>query len=117
MLHNLVQTGIDDGVIKPLSKITFAANQIEQAFRLLGSAKHIGKVLIKIRDQDHDLESLPISVYPRLYCKPELSYVIAGGLGGFGMELADWLVVRGCQKLLLNSRRGVTTAYQEYRIK
>lgn len=76
----------------------------------------MGKVLIKIRDRDHDVESLPICVIPRFYCKPELSYIIAGGLGGFGMELADWLVFRGCRKLLLNSRRGVTTGYQKYRI-
>ncbi|KAH7950565.1 hypothetical protein HPB51_028402 [Rhipicephalus microplus] len=40
------------------------------------------------------------------------SYVIAGGLGGFGLELADWMVTRGCRKLLLISRSGIRTGYQ-----
>lgn len=37
------------------------------------------------------------------------SYVIAGGLGGFGLELAHWLVLRGARKLVLTSRSGVRT--------
>ncbi|KAL1484917.1 hypothetical protein MTO96_032293 [Rhipicephalus appendiculatus] len=41
------------------------------------------------------------------------SYVIAGGLGGFGLELADWMVTRGCRKLLLTSRSGLRTGYQK----
>ncbi|KAH7959412.1 hypothetical protein HPB49_010964 [Dermacentor silvarum] len=40
------------------------------------------------------------------------SYVITGGLGGFGLELAEWMVNRGCRKLLLTSRSGVRTGYQ-----
>jgi fatty acid synthase len=36
----------------------------------------------------------------------------AGGLGGFGLELADWLVLRGARKLVLSSRSGVRTGYQ-----
>jgi hypothetical protein len=35
-----------------------------------------------------------------------------GGLGGFGLELADWLVIRGARKLVLSSRSGVRTGYQ-----
>lgn len=40
------------------------------------------------------------------------TYVITGGLGGFGLELAEWMVARGCRKLLLSSRSGVKTGYQ-----
>ncbi|KAH8039339.1 hypothetical protein HPB51_005669 [Rhipicephalus microplus] len=40
------------------------------------------------------------------------SYVITGGLGGCGLELAEWMVTRGCRKLLLTTRSGVHTAYQ-----
>ncbi|KAL1480336.1 hypothetical protein MTO96_051114 [Rhipicephalus appendiculatus] len=40
------------------------------------------------------------------------SYVITGGLGGFGLELAEWMVNRGCRKLLLTTRSGVRTGYQ-----
>jgi fatty acid synthase len=37
-----------------------------------------------------------------------------GGLGGFGLELADWLVLRGARKLVLSSRSGVKTGYQSF---
>jgi len=33
-------------------------------------------------------------------------------LGGFSLELADWLVLRGARKLVLSSRTGVRTGYQ-----
>lgn len=44
-------------------------------------------------------------------------YVVVGGLGGFGLELADWLILRGARKIVLNSRRGVTTGYQSSRLR
>lgn len=39
---------------------------------------------------------------------------VAGGLGGFGLELAQWLVVRGARQLVLVSRSGVRTGYQAW---
>jgi len=41
----------------------------------------------------------------------------AGGLGGFGLELADWLVLRGARKLVLSSRTGIRTGYQNLRVR
>lgn len=40
-----------------------------------------------------------------------------GGLGGFGLELADWLVIRGARNLVLTSRKGITTGYQAMRVR
>lgn len=37
-----------------------------------------------------------------------------GGLGGFGLELANWLVFRGATKIVLTSRSGITTGYQAF---
>lgn len=42
---------------------------------------------------------------------------MAGGLGGFGLELADWLALRGCKNLVLTSRTGLSTGYQAMRIR
>uniref|UniRef100_A0A182TXQ0 Enoyl reductase (ER) domain-containing protein n=1 Tax=Anopheles melas TaxID=34690 RepID=A0A182TXQ0_9DIPT len=116
-LHKLIMKDISKGIIQPLPTTVFQAHEIEQAFRYLATAKHIGKVVLKIRDNEDDLASVPISYLPRVYCNPEQSFVIAGGLGGFGLELADWLIIRGCRKLLLSSSRGITKPYQQYRIK
>lgn len=52
----------------------------------------------------------------QIYFKKNFSYIIPGGLGGFGMELADWMALRGARKLVLSSRRGITKDYQSYRI-
>ncbi|XP_014487492.1 PREDICTED: fatty acid synthase-like, partial [Dinoponera quadriceps] len=39
-----------------------------------------------------------------------------GGLGGFGLELADWLILRGARNLLLISRTGIQNGYQRSRV-
>lgn len=39
-------------------------------------------------------------------------FFFTGGLGGFGLELANWMVTRGATKLILTSRKGITTGYQ-----
>jgi fatty acid synthase, animal type len=112
-----LERDIKAGIIKPLKVNNFEASQVEQAFRFLASAKHIGKVVLKVREGENDSGTLPIPVVPRVYCSPDYSYIIPGGLGGFGLELADWLVLRGCKKLVLSSSRGLTKTYQTYRIK
>ena len=38
-------------------------------------------------------------------------------MGGFGLELADWLVLRGARKLVLSSRTGIRTGYQSLRVR
>lgn len=113
----MLDKDIKSGVIVPLKTNVFPAGDIEQAFRFLASGKHVGKVLLKLRESPNDEDSVPISYLPRVYCNPDRSYIIAGGLGGFGLELADWLVLRGCRKVVISSSRGLSKPYQLYRIK
>jgi fatty acid synthase len=83
----------------------------------MASGKHIGKVVLRVRKSSDDKISVPLSLKPHVYCDKSKSYIIVGGLGGLGLELADWLVLRGCKKLVITSSRGITNAYQESRIK
>ena len=39
-----------------------------------------------------------------------------GGLGGFGLELVDWLILRGAKNLVLTSRIGIKNGYQRSRV-
>lgn len=73
------------------------------------------QILIKIRDESELLDH-PVLAQPRYFCEAHKSYVILGGLGGFGLELADWLILRGARKLLLISRTGVRNGYQRSRM-
>jgi fatty acid synthase len=82
----------------------------------MSAGKHIGKVLIKVRDEEPKLESLPTPIKVRAVCRtlcnPNHVYLITGGLGGFGLELTQWLINRGARRLVLTSRSGIRTGYQ-----
>lgn len=117
IIYELIEKDLRTGIIQPLHSTVFPVNEIEQAYRYMSTGKHVGKVMIQIRETEESLATVPIRVNPKVYCKPDLVYVVAGGLGGFGLELSDWLIIRGARILVLNSRRGVSTSYQAYRIK
>ena len=72
------------------------------------------QILIKITDENTPLNT-PILAYPRFNAISNKSYVIIGGLGGLGLELADWLVLRGAKNLVIVSRNGIQTGYQKLR--
>ena len=54
-----------------------------------------------------------IKAMARSGCDPEKTYILTGGLGGFGLELAHWLVERGATRLVLTGRSGIKTGFQE----
>lgn len=112
----MVIKDIKRGIVKPLDAHVFKPTEAEDAFRFMASGKHIGKVLLKLRENEDSIETLLIKVRPNIFCYHNESMIIVGGLGGFGLELADLLVLRGCKNLILSSSRGVTTSYQAYRI-
>lgn len=120
---DLITEGLKTGVVRPLQSTVFDKSDIESAFRYMAQGKHIGKVLIKLLDEPSKgskPSSQPeskTSVVPRTACDPSKSYVIIGGLGGFGLELAQWLVDRGCRQLVLTSRSGVRSGYQGRRVR
>ena len=59
----------------------------------------------------------PTSTSRKFICDPDKVYVITGGLGGFGLELATWLVERGAKQLCLTSRSGVKSGYQARKLR
>ncbi|XP_057319878.1 fatty acid synthase-like [Microplitis mediator] len=115
-MHTLLQKGLDNGFIKPLVRTVFPKDNLEAAFRYMAAGKHIGKVLIKVIDEKNLLNTAVLAL-PRYHCLENRSYIILGGLGGFGLELADWLVLRGAQNLVLTSRSGLKNGYQRMRVR
>lgn len=112
----LLSEGIKNGAVNPLPASVFSESQVEQAFRFIGSGKHIGKVVLKIRDEESTAVMKPltklVNAIPRSYMNPDKTFVLVGGLGGFGLELANWLIVRGAKNIVLTARSGITTGYQ-----
>ncbi|XP_077526205.1 fatty acid synthase-like [Haemaphysalis longicornis] len=116
-VSELVREGIASGVVRPLDVTRFRRDQAEEAFRFMASGKHVGKVVLEVRPEENRSEAavpspLTVEAVARTYFYGHKSYVLAGGLGGFGLELAEWMVSRGCRKLLLTARSGVRTGYQ-----
>ncbi|KFD52748.1 hypothetical protein M513_06404 [Trichuris suis] len=116
MVKHLLDKGIDEGLVKPLPMTIFPHDRVEEAFRFMATGKHKGKVLLKIREEEEAKlcppSPLKVMAATRSYCCPAHVYLITGGLGGLGLELANWLIVRGARKLVLTSRSGVRTGYQ-----
>lgn len=87
----------------------------------MASGKHIGKVVIKVRDEEATKTMQPatklINAISRTYMHKEKSYILVGGLGGFGLELGHWLISRGARNLILTSRSGVKTGYQSLMVR
>lgn len=75
----------------------------------------------KIRDEKDlvgkQVAPLTKPVITTARCNPDKVYIITGGLGGFGLELASWLVEKGARKLVLTSRSGIRTGYQARKVR
>ncbi|KAL6475465.1 hypothetical protein MHYP_G00165050 [Metynnis hypsauchen] len=121
-VSELLKKGIADGVVQPLRTTVFERNQVEDAFRYMAQGKHIGKVLLQVRSEEKEsgksaATPLALPAICRTFYPASHSYIITGGLGGFGLELAHWLTERGARKLVLTSRSGIRNGYQAKRVR
>ncbi|MBI3243491.1 MAG: SDR family NAD(P)-dependent oxidoreductase [Chloroflexi bacterium] len=53
------------------------------------------------RSREKPVEARPLTL------RPDATYLISGGLGGVGLQVARWLAVNGAQHLLLTGRTGL----------
>jgi fatty acid synthase len=79
------------------------------------------KLEIKVYDEEDPVanQSAPVtqSVKTTAKCDPDKVYIITGGLGGCGLELASWLVDKGAKKLVLVSRSAIKNGYQARKVR
>jgi hypothetical protein len=61
--------------VKPIKTTVFPASEIGEALRFLGSGKHMGKVLLQMRENDNDQFSLPLLIHPTVHCQLKMTYV------------------------------------------
>jgi NADPH:quinone reductase-like Zn-dependent oxidoreductase len=85
----------------------FPLDRIGDAFRYMSQGKHTGKVVVSFRGGPRQLA--PALERPPLV-RAEGTYLITGGLGGFGLATASWLVEQGARHLVLMGRSGATGA-------
>ncbi|KAI3379107.1 hypothetical protein SNEBB_007999 [Seison nebaliae] len=142
LICQLLNDGINSGVVQPLNFTEFPHDQIENAFRYMAKGKHIGKVLIRIRTDDgrkrkslndssidqngvespinknemkkrkYSTTKNMISVISKTWFSSQHLFIITGGLGGFGLEMLQWMTERGGRYFVLTSRSGIKNGYQ-----
>ncbi len=93
--------------LHPLPYTVFAADNIVDALRHMQQGRHIGKLLIDLRERPTLAQAA--LTQPDLQLKADASYLVTGGLSGFGLATAQWLAQQGARHLVLLSRRGAAT--------
>lgn len=105
-LAKSVLAAFADGRLTPLPARVFVPNEVVAAFRTLSGGDWIGKIVIAIRQGK-------VNLYPDISAnftpRAGWTWLLTGGLSGFGLELADALAQVGVTHLMLVSRRGKVT--------
>ncbi|XP_054154671.1 fatty acid synthase-like isoform X2 [Oppia nitens] len=131
LLHPLIQsygkwlaTGVSSGIVQPIVRTNYRCDSTGQqaaadkAFKSVASGQTIGKVLIKLRDEEPfdmvttDIKPVELVANTRSWFAADKVYILVGGLGGLGLEVAYWMAERGARKLILVSRSGIKNDYQ-----
>jgi acyl transferase domain-containing protein/acyl carrier protein len=94
-----------EGAIRPLAHRVFRYSEVDDAFRLMQSSGHVGK-LVLVPDPD---QRLPVRRPPAFAARADGTYLVTGGIDGFGFEAARWLVAHGAGAIALLGRRGAET--------
>ena len=93
---------LDRGVVPPLPVTVFPYGDYAKALRLMTSGQHQGKLV---------LQAPPAAAAPdfpiddrRPLLDPDATYLVTGGLGGFGQRLLPYLATAGARHLTLMDR-------------
>ncbi|KAL9113104.1 MAG: hypothetical protein Q9227_002716 [Pyrenula ochraceoflavens] len=99
---DLIRSSKSVGLLRPIT--VFSYTNLEEAFRTMQQAKHMGKIILSQTPQD----IVPIvreNPHP-LQLKDNATYLMVGGLGGIGRFLAIQLAQAGAKNLASFSRSG-----------
>jgi acyl carrier protein len=78
------------GEVRPIPVSAFRSGRAEHAFRFMAEGRHTGKIVIR--------GNMEIGL------RSDRTYLIAGGVGGLGLKLAQWMADRGARNIVLVSR-------------
>lgn len=86
----------------PLPKTTFAMDEVVGAYRYMQGRRNTGKVIVSVAKTSGDAD-LPAATAKPLV-RADGAYLITGGLGALGLELAQWFARQGAKHLWLMGR-------------
>ncbi len=91
------------GKLAPVPSTAFAASDVAGAFRSMARAQHVGKIVVDLHSG-----AVPLQKPTGVRIRDDRTWLVTGGLGGFGLEVAKWLVRRGARHLMLVGRTGAS---------
>jgi acyl transferase domain-containing protein/NADP-dependent 3-hydroxy acid dehydrogenase YdfG len=91
-----ILAAVEAGELPAPPVTVFALSDAASAFRHMAQARHRGKVVLV------PAEPRPA---PAPAIRDDATYLVTGGLGGLGLEVARWLVARGARSVALVGRR------------
>lgn len=104
---------IAKGTYQPLPTTDFPASKAADAMRHLAKAVHIGKVVVAFNETEISVER---DLARPAELRGDASYLVTGGLRGFGLTIAEWLAAHGAGRLVLASRKGAPDKADEKRV-
>jgi NADPH:quinone reductase-like Zn-dependent oxidoreductase/SAM-dependent methyltransferase/acyl carrier protein len=107
-LSNKISRMFHDRQLLPLPHRVFTSARLSDAFRYMAKAKHIGKVVVSFQDAEVSRLAGPTELRP-VTIRSNATYLVAGGLGGFGLAVTRWLVEAGARHLCLMGRSGAAS--------
>lgn len=119
LMESILELAADSKIFAPRPLQVYRLGQLEDSLRLMQSGRNSGKMVIEFGEDDivpvsceaSTLKATPncglsqtlLSSLPTYNLKSDVSYLIAGGLGGLGRTVARWMVSRGARHLILLS--------------
>jgi len=106
-LFKEMMSQFDEGSLRPMPYRSFPASRIQDAFRYMQQSRQVGKVIVSFMNGNAIPADEIVPLHKQdeeLRCDTDGSYLVTGGLSGFGLKTACWLVEKGARSLVLISR-------------
>lgn len=111
LMSSIIEGAFDflrKGITKPASPLSvYPISRVEDAFRLMQTGKHRGKIALSWNEDD----VVPLVGRPSdMRLDGNATYVLVGGLGGLGRSLANLFVDHGARHVCFISRSGAASS-------
>lgn len=103
-LFTAVCQGFTESRYHALPHRVFPIANVRDAFKSMAKGRHVGKLVVTMFERQANIRPRHLD---RFAFKSDATYLITGGLGGFGLALAHWMAENGARHLVLLGRRGV----------
>jgi len=91
------------GDYQPVPQSSYPITDAVDAFRSMAQGRHVGKNVLTF---EHDVIPVAFTTDSGQRFRADATYLVTGGAGGFGLEVANWIAHHGGRHLVLMSRSG-----------